>query len=447
MTIFRTAIVGAFGLSIFVGATGGAPAAPYKFKTLQSFCADAPACSNGVNPQTSLVLDSAGNLYGTTLSGGSGFGTVFELLRGATSFRLKLLYKFCSLSNCADGVSPTGMLILDTAGNLYGTTSGGGDTGHGIVFRLSPGNKRWKFQRLYSFCAAGGTCADGSHPAGSDTGATGALAYVGESSGQRYDGVSNLFGTTTEGGANGAGVAFALGSNGTVWTETVLYDFCSQPNCGDGQLAGNLIAKDSQKLYGTTASGHGSVFSLSAAAPKWTISTLYAFCPLGSCVDGDIPNALALDANGNLFGLTRQGGTGPKCGLSVGCGVAFELAFSKRSGWQESVLYNFCSLSSCSDGAQPSPGLVLDAADDVFGVTNLGGSSNCFSDSQCGTAFEVQGTIEQTLYTFCAQAGCNGEGTTPEAGPIMDSAGNLFGTTTFGGTYGGGSVYQLKPRG
>ncbi|HEY1962915.1 MAG TPA: choice-of-anchor tandem repeat GloVer-containing protein [Rhizomicrobium sp.] len=441
-------IATAAGIALLVFGTGAitASAAPYKFKTLQSYCADAPTCTNGVNPQSGLVLDASGNLYGTTLSGGSGFGTVFELTRSATGFRFKILYKFCSQLNCTDGVSPKATLIMDTAGNLYGTASGGGDRGKGIVFELTPG-KRWKFKRLYSFCAAGGSCADGSHPAGSETGASGALTYVGAAWARPYDGVSQLFGTTVEGGANGAGVAYALAPNGTTWMETVLYDFCSQPNCGDGQQAGNLIARDAQRLYGTTASGHGSVFLLTPASPRWSLATLHTFCPASGCADGDVPNALALDANGNFFGLTSAGGTGTQCSIAGGCGVAFELSFIKHGGWQESVLYNFCSLTSCSDGAQPSPGLLLDAADDVFGTTNLGGSSNCFSESQCGTAFRIQGSLEQVMHTFCPKAGCSGEGTTPEAAPVMDSSGNLYGTTSFGGAYGGGTVYQLKPAG
>jgi uncharacterized repeat protein (TIGR03803 family) len=387
-------------LLLLVAGTAAAAAAPYKFKTLQSYCADAPTCSNGVNPQSALVLDASGNLYGTTLSGGRGFGTVFELVRGATGFRFKILYKFCATLNCTDGVSPKAGLILDKAENLYGTASGGGDSGHGTVFKLIRGSKRWKFKRLYSFCAAGGACPDGSHPAGTDTAATGALTYVGAASGQPYDGTSKLFGTTVEGGENGAGVVYALAPNGTAWTQTVLYDFCHQPGCSDGQMAGNLIAKDAQHLYGTTSSGHGSVFLLVPAAPKWTLTTLHAFCPVSGCADGDVPNALALDANGRLFGLASQGGTGAQCGIGGGCGLAFELSFVQHGGWQESVLYNFCSLSSCRDGAQPSPGLLLDAADDVFGATNLGGSNNCFSNSQCGIAFEIQGSTEQVLHTF-----------------------------------------------
>ena len=433
-----------FGLALLIGSGVEQAEAAYKYKTLQSFCADAPTCSSGVNPQSSLVADSAGNLYGTTLSGGSGFGTAFELVHGAKSYRFKQLYKFCSQLNCADGTSPQASLIIDASGNLYGTASGGGDTGHGTVFKLLPGNKRWKFQRLYSFCPTG-SCTDGSHPAGADTGATGALTYVGAASRQPYDGVSQLFGTTADGGANGAGVTYALSVNGSTWTESVLYDFCSQASCSDGQQAGNLIAKTSNTLYGTTGSGHGSVFLLTAAAPKWKLSTVYSFCPISGCASGEVPNALALDTNGNLFGLTSQGGTGAQCSIAGGCGVAFELTFSKRNGWKESILYNFCTLLYCSDGAQPSPGVFLDVADDVFGATNLGGSSNCFSDSQCGIAFEIQGSTEQVLHTFCPVAGCSGEGTTPEAAPVMDSSGNLYGITTFGGTYGGGTIYLLKP--
>jgi uncharacterized repeat protein (TIGR03803 family) len=388
-----------------------------------------------------LVRDSAGNLYGVTLGGGSAFGTIFELVNGKT---FKQLYKFCSLSACDDGVSPRGALILDTNGNLYGTTSGGGANGAGTAFELAKNGSSWTFSVLHTFCSVGGSaCSDGAQPSGTDIAVTGSLAYVGAASGEPYDGASPLYGSTETGGANNAGVVFSLVPNGGAWTETALYSFCTKADCADGASAGNLVLKNENLMYGTTARGHGSIFTLkyNARKKRWKYQLQYAFCTLANCADGDVPTSITLAATGTLYGTTFGGGSsGTFCFFSSGCGTVFSVVPHGKHT-HEKVLYNFCSISLCTDGAQPMPGLAIDATGALFGATNTGGSDVCFDG--CGVVFELQGAAETPLYQFCVPETCT-EGTSPGAGVILDSAGNVFGTTNFGGSTGGGTAYEIS---
>jgi uncharacterized repeat protein (TIGR03803 family) len=206
---------------------------------LYSFCSK-PSCSDGANPQAGLIADSSGNLYGTTEGGGasSEAGVVFKLSPSGTE---TVLYSFCSKPSCSDGAFPVAGLIADRAGNLYGTTSGGGailpgSSGGGVVFKLSP---RGTETVLYSFCSKP-SCSDGANP---DAG------LIADRSG-------NLYGTTSGGGASSLGVVFKLSPSRT---ETVLYSFCSKPSCSDGRdPEAGLIADSSGNLYGTTAAGGAS---------------------------------------------------------------------------------------------------------------------------------------------------------------------------------------------
>jgi uncharacterized repeat protein (TIGR03803 family) len=427
---------------IGLGLISGLPVqASPTFKTLYEFCSQA-GCTDGINPEAGLVRDSGGNLYGTTIGGGGGFGTVFELVHGTT---FKQLYRFCSQEACTDGVSPRGALIVDTAGNLYGTASGGGANGAGVAFELAKNGSSWTLHVLHDFCSEGGSaCSDGSQPSGTDVGASGSLAYAGETAGQLYDGSSPLYGTTESGGANNSGVVFALTLAAGTWTESVAYSFCAKAACADGASAGNLVAKSDALLYGTTALGDGSVFQLKFNAKKkrWKLVTLYGFCKMSGCADGDVPSGLTMGGSGTLFGTTFGGGfSSTFCFFSSGCGTVFSLLpHGKHS--RQSVLYNFCSISLCPDGAQPEPGLAIDSSGALYGATNTGGSDLCFDG--CGTTFKLQGTTETVLHTFCTDENCT-EGTSPGAGVILDTAGNVFGTTDFGGATGGGTVYEITP--
>jgi len=190
-------------------------------------------------------MDAAGNLYGTTVIGGAGVdcggpscGVVFKLAPDGTQ---TVLYSFCPQSGCADGAGPRAGLIMDAAGNLYGTTKGGGAGGTGVVFKLAPDGTETV---LYSFCSQA-NCTDGATPV----------------AGLIMDAAGNLYGTTLSGGGTpnpdlpppSQGVVFALAPDGT---ETVLYSFCSQlPNCTDGARPGAVIMDVAGNLDGTTALG------------------------------------------------------------------------------------------------------------------------------------------------------------------------------------------------
>jgi uncharacterized repeat protein (TIGR03803 family) len=264
------------------------------------------------------------------------------------------------------------------------------------------------------------------------------------------DGAGNLYGTTKIGGTYSGGTVFELSPKaGGGWTETVLYAF---GNGTDGAFPyGSLIRDAAGNLYGTTLQGNfadvgGTAFELSpAAGGVWTETVLHVF---GNGTDGLKPSgSLIFDASGNLFGTTIWGGTGG-CGASEpGCGTVFELTPAAGGGWTETVIYNFSSL---ADGYNPTGNLILDASGNLYGMTFLGGSGAYGN----GNVFELKHTqtgtwIKGILHSFGNVAG---DGSNPVGGLIMDSAGNLYGTTSIGGTAttcggnGCGTVFELSPK-
>jgi uncharacterized repeat protein (TIGR03803 family) len=284
---------------------------------LHNFCAHGRRCSDGESPNGGLIMDAAGNLYGTTSAGGGArnAGVVFELTPNVdgTAWTKIVLHRFCAETNCADGQNPHAGLMMGTTGKLYGTTWNGGN-GEGVVFELTPNADRtaWRETVLYSFCPSGGSCTDGQAP-----------------NGLIMDAAGNLYGTTSAGGVLNAGVVFELTPNvdGTAWTEIVLHRFCprSRAVCIDGAEPNSLIMDSAGNLYGTTSAGGGGsqpgvVFELTPNADL-TASTeevLHRFCAEKKCRDGEFPNGLIMDGSGNLYGTTFAGGIGNK-------GVAFEL--------------------------------------------------------------------------------------------------------------------------
>ncbi|HEY3778199.1 MAG TPA: choice-of-anchor tandem repeat GloVer-containing protein [Rhizomicrobium sp.] len=407
-------------------ASAGSASAGYKEKTLYDFCSKAN-CTDGAQPYQRLVMDSSGVLYGSTVTGGkANVGLVFELVPDAGKYKLTILYTFGS----ADGLaSPTGDLILDKDGSLYGVTYGGGAYGLGTVFRLTYGGSKWKLAVLYQFSGA-----DGEGPIAG-------LAYIGQANGKRWDETSPLFGTTTQGGTYGNGVAYELVRNGSNWTETVIHNF------EDSSDPDGLVEDSSGNLWGTTSNGGeyggGLMYEL-ANDGSWTQTVVYRFCSSQNCADGAYPRGrLYMDSSGNLFGVTSQGGTGAQCPIGPGCGTVFE----RRSGGTYSVLYNFCSVANCTDGQLPYAGLIMGSGH-LFGTTAYGGA-NCKSESGCGTAFRLtnkNGTwSESVLYNFCSKARCV-DGVDPGAAMIMDAAGDLFGMTEGGEQKSNGNAFELKPK-
>jgi uncharacterized repeat protein (TIGR03803 family) len=350
--------------------------------TLGSFLAP-----NGVSPYAGLVMDNSGNLYGTTSgAGASGYGTVFEIAHGSGT--LTTLASFGG----TNGADPRSALILDSNGNLYGATVGGGASNDGTVFELAAGSGT-----ITALASFNGT--DGANPHG---------ALIMDSSG-------NLYGTTEAGGASGDGTVFEVAAgSGTI---TTLASF----NGTDGANPyGTLVMDSSGNLYGTTfyggASSDGTVFEV--AAGSGTITTLASF----NGTDGADPEAgLVMDSSGNLYGMTYRGG-------ASGDGTVFEVAAGSGT---ITTLASFDG----TNGQWPDGGLVMDGSGNLYGTTAVGGARNA------GTIFELaqgSGTIT-TLASFTA----NTNGMQPDA-LVTDGSGNLYGTTLTGqGSTEFGTVFRL----
>lgn len=363
---------------------------------------------DGTFPRAGLIMDAAGNFYGTTANGGSGSGTVFELVNNNGSYTEQLLYTFTG----SDGANPQASLTMDSAGNLYGTTSNGGAQGLGIVFELVNSNGSYSERVLHSFSFSG----DGYYPQGS---------VVVDSSG-------NVYGTTSNGGASGYGTIFELVNSSGSYTEQLLFNFSGAE--GANPYAG-LIMDSAGNLYGTTynagAGGRGTVFELVYSPPTiwlepggYAMQVLHAFAP----GEGANPRAgLLMDSAGNLYGTTFNGGPYNK-------GTVFELTNSSGS-YNYKILNNFTG----DDGYNPMAGLIMDAAGNLYGTTSYDSKYNA------GTVFELvnsSGTYtEQVLYfgQFCNTLG------NPLGGVVMDSNGKIYGTVYNGGDHGVGAVFSLAP--
>jgi uncharacterized repeat protein (TIGR03803 family) len=303
----------------------------------------------------SLIFDSSGNLYGTTVFGGTGTacsamgcGTVFELTPNhGGQWTEKVLHSF---NKGGDGAYPVAGLIFDSSGNLYGTTSQGGTCDCGVVFELTPnGEGRWSEKILHSFKGVG---KDGAYPAG----------------GLIFDSSDNLYGTTFGSRAQGNGTVFELMPEADGgWREKVLHNFDGRDGSGP---QGSLVFDAAGNLYGTTFTGgtHGSgaVFELTPnPGGSWTEKVLHNFNP--AVADGINPEgSLIFDRSGNLYGTTNGGGA------HGDYGTVFELTSNPGGGWTEKLLHNFNS--NCRDGCTPYSGLTFDSVGNLYGTTANGGA-------------------------------------------------------------------------
>ena len=404
-------------------------ASAYTEAVLHSSC-HAAGCIDGRIPH-GLLRDSSGNLFGTTHYGGKyKKGVVFKLVTNAdgTKYTDHIIHNFCAKANCADGSQPWGDLVMDVDGNLYGTTAFGGASSSGVIWQLSPTGSGWKYTIWHSFCHR--NCPDGSVP-------TAGLSYRGQSTGALWDKKSPLFGTTTQGGLgpnNGNGVLYELGTD-PVLIYIVVRKFKSSagPQPVTVDTAGNL--------FGTTDfGGQYGAGLLYKFAPQgdgtWKETVLHEFCA-DECEEGTGPvGKLLVDGADNIFGVTEFGGN--NCGGDATCGVVFE----KPADSSYSVIYTFCSLADCTDGASPFAGLIRDASGNLFGTTAFGGDSV----SQKGIVFELTQTgVETVLYRFCPGARSCVDGANPYNPVILDSQNNLFGNTAYGGEHDDGTVFELKP--
>ena len=377
---------------------------------LQSAAADAAGLhtvysfrggNDGDEPMAPLIGDGQGNLLGTTSAGGAVCGgdycgTVFRL--GALGNETQL-YIF---QGGSDGVTPESGLLMDGAGNLYGTTSLGGGAGGcsdgqingcGIVFKLAPDGAETVLFRF-----DGGS--DGGGPAGTLI----------------EDTAGNLYGITRSGGTKGDGTVFRLAPDGS---ETVLHSFTNGSD--GGQPVGGVIADAKGNLYGVTSVGgnneEGGV--LFRIAPDGTERVLYNFCSLSGCADGAQPSGQLLMRHGIFYGTAAAGG-------DANAGVVFAVTLNGV----ESVVHSF----SGSDGYAPAGGVIADGKGNLYGVTHEGGSNDN------GTVFALAPDGSETvLYEF--HGGTDGEN--PSAALFLQNN-ILFGTTSLGGANGLGNVFRIR---
>jgi uncharacterized repeat protein (TIGR03803 family) len=374
----------------------------------------------GYNPYGGVILDSAGNLYGTAAYGGShGYGMVFEMLKGANGqWTEKALFNFGDVAD--DGAyAPLAGLVFDRAGNLFGTTLGGGGSAdqYGTVFELSPtASGKWTFKIVHVF---GGT--DGQQPRSPLT----------------MDSAGDLYGTTSENGLYGKGTVFKLTRGaGGVWTEETVYSFGAVS--GDGGYSFEPVAIDSSgNIWGTSqqlgAYGFGAIYEISPnSSGGWTETIVHSFA---GGTDGAYPECgFIFDAAGNLYGTTTYGG-------SSSHGIIFELSPAVGGGWTMTTLYNFDG----TDGYDAMGNLAFGPDGTLYGTTWSGGAYGQ------GNVFALKPSVGGTwsaknLHSFQGgQGGCD-----PWSGVALDSAGNLYGTTLYCGIGQGfngvGTVFEIVPQ-
>ncbi len=389
-----------------------APGQAQTFNVLYEFNRGA----GGGQPYAGLTMNAAGNLYGTTEYGGSGpdggYGVVFRLSRAGSGWLDTPLYAF---QGGSDGEYPLSGVVIGPDGALYGTTSGDNVYGsYGTVYRLTPPPTAcasflcpWRETVLYRF--SGGS--DGANPS------YGNLAF---------DHAGNIYGTTIFGGGAGdcgygpgCGVVYKLTPSGSGWTETAIWDF----GVGGGNFPASGVTLDSAgNLYGTTT--YPTVYELSPSGSGWTETTL-------SELDGSYPayGGLVLDPHGNLFGTT---------GGFQGAGNVYELSPS-NGGWTMSTLYTF----SGYEGPLDTP--TLDAAGNVYGTSYATGPY------EEGQVFKLTPSNGSWIFTDMHDFNGSSGGGEPVGGVVFDASGNMYGTTSAGGTGGSqcnggcGTVWEITP--
>ncbi len=353
--------------------------------------------SDGGYPTSSLIFDSAGNLYGTTEFGGLGYGTVFELSPDGTGgWTETVLYSF---TGGIDGANPTySNVIFDSAGNLYGTTRRGGANRQGVAFKLTPSGGTWSESVLHSF-------------AGSKKHSFGCFPE----SGLIMDTAGNLYGTTRYCGGS-KGTVFELSpSGGNTWTEYTLPGFHAS--------YGGLTMDTQGNIFFTTRDNL--VFELSPnGSGGWIPKVIAQFSK------GYPEGTLVFDSAGNLYGTTYNGGVS-NGRASEPRGSVYKLS-PVQGGWNLETLYTFecCRRGSIFD---PFAGVVLDGSGNIYGTTLSGFPA----PYRFGDIFELvpsgSGTYTRVDLGFLSSFGSL----------VMDSAGHLYGTAPFGG--GAGIVFEVTP--
>jgi uncharacterized repeat protein (TIGR03803 family) len=360
--------------------------------------------NDGSYPQSAPIMDSAGNLYGvTTLGGAHSDGMAYELSPSATGWTYTDIYDFGPTG------APSGGLILDASGNLYGVTHNGGTDGLGVVYELSPSSSGWTQTVLYSF--TGNSFADG--PRGT----------------LLFDASGNLYGFTNPYGYGGT--VYELSPSSSGWTKQVLYTFTDGTDGANPQ--GNLLMDSAGRIYGGTDAGGsvtcscGTIFRLTPSSGVWHFDLLYTFQGLQG---GRYPNALVFDSADNIYGTASGGGS--HCKLTFGCGVVFKLTPPPSGGpWREKVLHAFANQ---LDGSGPS-GAAFDAKGNLYGTSLSGATLND------GVVWELTPTTTGPWkFTQVVAFGKENDGYNPYSGVMVDSKANLYGTCYFS------SVFEISPQ-
>ncbi len=403
---------------LFTAFFSGTPVAAQTETILHTFT---NAKNDGGYPRAGLIFDKAGNLYGTTSEGGSANGgTVYELKpNGSGGWGLSVIYSFpYDPKYGADLVSG---VIFANGGNLYGTTPLGGSFNDGRVFELVPKTGGgWSEQLLHNFGQSG---TDGIRP-------NGVIA----------DAAGNLYGTTVYGGSEkcfiiNCGTVFEMTQKDGHWIEQILYNFQENGTDGTNPYFG-LVLDNEGNLYGTTeyggTYGQGTVFELSpAAGGVWTEQVIHSF---GASGDGGYGQGLIFNG-GNLYGATSNGGSG--------AGNVFELTPTGGGAWSEQILYTF-PYNFGGNTPELPVGIAMDAAGNIYGLAASGGTG------QNGAVFELRpqagGTwAETTLYNFDYYASGDIDGAEPIGNPVLDTHGNIYGVTGYGGSDNAGTVFEITP--
>jgi uncharacterized repeat protein (TIGR03803 family) len=361
---------------------------------------------------TDVEVDAAGNLYGTSVLGGTfGGGTVWELSPVGGGWVHTVLYNF---TGGADGGEPYKGVTIDAAGNLYGSAVTGGsgscEGGCGVVYQLSKNGSSWTQKVLHAF--TGGE--DGSGPGSRVT----------------VDNRGNIYGMTPTGGTYGLGTIYTLRPKGNgTWTLQVLHAFTGGSDGSSGS-AGRMVFHQGALFGAATtggATGHGTIFELRPQFKgAWAFKTIYAFA---GEPDGSFPyGGLTIDLSDNIFGTTYYGGDN-------GVGSVFQVSHA-RGGWTDLILYSF---KSAMDGNSPISNIVLDTAGNIYGTTSEGGLGS-------GTIFQLTpvpgGSWSETIaHSFSGTP----DGAFPYAGMVGDGAGNFYGATVHGGADGDGAIYRFIP--
>lgn len=388
------------GSAALASAMIAAPLQAQTFLDLHSFT----GFGDGSVPEAGVTLDRAGNFYGTTFQ-----GTVFKMSHAGSGWILSTLHTF---GGSGDGANPASRVVFGPDGTLYGTTSAGGANRSGTVYNLRPPASvcrstscQWTETILHNF-----------------TGSDGAGPQLGD---LVFDAAGNIYGTTSSGGAFGQGVVFKLTPSGGSWTESVLYSFAGG---NDGAVPYSGVILDAAgNLYGTTTMGGansmGTVYELTRSQSGWSETILYAFG--GSDQSFSPYGGLIFDRQGNLFGSASGGPNGG--------GTVYELV-PANGGWTYNLAYGF------SGYAGPRDSPTMDASGNIF-ITDL----STGVPYQAGSVYKLTpgsgGWTLTDLYDFIGAS----DGANPFGIVVLDAAGNVYGTTTLGGTHNLGVVFEITP--